>query len=528
MRNIVLTGFMGTGKTSVGKEVARHLGRSFIDVDDEIETRVGKSIPRIFAEDGEGAFRCVESEICKTLSGEQGLVIATGGGALINPENRILMLESGIGICLNAAPDDILQRVGTAGNRPLLIGDSPRERIAKLLQLREQAYAKVPWHIDTTGRSVTSISEQVISLAGNVRLPVSYPGGKYSIHIGSGILDYLGGVLRVADIQTESPLAIVTNPVVLPLYGEQVVSALRKAGYQPFICTIPDGEQYKNLDTVRGLYDQLLAGRLDRSGTILALGGGVTGDTAGYAAATFMRGVRLVQVPTTILAMTDSSVGGKTGVDLPQGKNLVGAFKQPDVVFIDMDVLATLSVEDVRSGMAEVLKHGIIDAPGLFESLSHHPVEAGVRLTPVNLAGSIQVKIKVVEEDPYEKGRRAVLNLGHTTGHALEQLSQFSMRHGEGVSIGIVAAARIAEKLSIANAGLAENIAAGLKVWDLPTMCPDFDVDAIIEAMTRDKKKKGKKLRWVLPRNIGNVDIYDEVPTDVVRDVLVDMGAKQV
>ena len=156
MRNIVITGFMGTGKTSVGKEVARQLDRPYVDIDEEIEIRAGKSIPRIFTEDGEGAFRYVESEICNTLSNEQGLVIATGGGALINPENRAAMLRSGIGICLNADPDEIFRRVGTAGDRPLLAGDTPRDRIARLLELREQAYDMIPWHIDTTGRSVAS------------------------------------------------------------------------------------------------------------------------------------------------------------------------------------------------------------------------------------------------------------------------------------------------------------------------------------------------------------------------------------
>ncbi len=528
MRNIVITGFMGTGKTSVGKEVARQLGRTFVDMDDEILTRVGKSIPRIFAEDGEGAFRHVESEICKTLSERVGLVIATGGGALIDPENRAAMLRSGIVICFNADPDEILRRVGTAGDRPMLTGSNPRDRIKRLLQVRDEAYAMIPWHIDTTGRSVASLSEQVISLAGSTHLQVSCPGGQYSIHIGSGVLDYLGGVLRAAGLQAESAIAIVTNPVVLPLYGNQVETALRNAGYRPFICTIPDGEHNKNLDAVRSLYDQFLAGKLDRSGTVLALGGGVTGDTAGFAAATFMRGVRFVQVPTTLLAMTDASVGGKTGVDLMQGKNLVGAFKQPDAVFIDLDVLSTLSAHDVRSGMAEVIKHGIIDAPELFAELSGGPVLGGIGLEPANLARSIQVKIKVVEQDPYERGRRAVLNFGHTTGHALEQLSQFSMRHGEAVSIGMVAATRIAEKMAIADAGLVNKIEAGLRAWGLPTACPGFAVDAIIEAMARDKKKHGKKQRWVLARDIGDVDIFDEVPPDVVKTVLVTMGAKRV
>lgn len=527
MRNIVLTGFMGTGKTSVGKETARQLGRTFVDMDAEIEARVGKPISSIFAEDGEGAFRYVESEICMALSARHGLVIATGGGALVEPENRAVMLRTGLVICLSAAPDEILQRVGTAGDRPLLAGTNPRDRIVRLMKARESAYAIIPWHIDTTGRSVSDLVAQVIALSGSIQLPVHYPGGAYNIQIGTNILNYLGGILRAAGLRDESSIAIVSNPVVLPLYGDRVATALREVGFRPFVCTIPDGEHNKNLNAVRSLYDQFLAGKLDRSGAVLALGGGVTGDTAGFAAATFMRGVSFVQVPTTILAMTDASVGGKTGVDLPQGKNLAGAFKQPDAVFIDLDVLSTLSAPDVRSGMAEVIKHGLIDAPELFEELSGGPVPDGVGLSSANLARSIQVKIKIVEEDPYEQGRRAVLNLGHTTGHALEQLSQFSMRHGEAVSIGMVAAARIAEELAVAEAGLAHKIAEGLSAWDLPTACPTFAVGAILEAMTRDKKKQGRKLRWVLPRDIGSVDIFDDVPEDVIKHVLISMGAKQ-
>jgi shikimate kinase/3-dehydroquinate synthase len=527
MRNIVITGFMGTGKTSVGKEVARQLGRPFVDIDAQIEDRFGKSIPDIFAEQGEGVFRHIESQICHALSKEENLVVATGGGTLVDPENRASMLKSGIGICLDADPEEILSRVGATDDRPLLSGHNTRDRITQLLELRSDAYALVPWHINTTGQSIDSLAESVMALAANISLPVLYPGGQYTITLGTGIIQYLGGILRSVGMHVENPVAIVTNPVVLPLYGEQVASALQVAGFQPFICTIPDGEQHKNLDTVRGLYEQLLAGGLDRSGIVIALGGGVAGDTAGYAAATFMRGVPMVQIPTTILAMTDSSVGGKTGVDLPQGKNLLGAFKQPDAVFIDLDVLKTLSPDDVRSGMAEVIKHGIIDAPELFKELSDGPSRDGIVLTAANLARSIEVKIKVVEQDPYEKGRRAVLNLGHTTGHALEQLSQFSMRHGEGVSIGIVAAAAIAESLQIAQSGLVASITAGLEAWELPTRCPDFAVDDIIEAMTRDKKKKGKKLRWVLPLDIGSVDIFDEVPADIVKKVLVSMGARK-
>jgi shikimate kinase/3-dehydroquinate synthase len=521
--NIVLNGFMGTGKSVVGQEVARRLGWQFVDMDDVIASRAGKPIPRIFAEDGEPAFRQMELQVCSDLSAQEGLVIATGGGALVDPDNRRVMMHSSTIVCLTADPDEILRRVGDDDYRPLLNVPDPRARITELLAARREAYAAIPWQIDTTSLSVEEVAEQVIELANVVTLFVRHPGGEYPIHIGDGILSRVSDALRAAGAPETTRVAVVSNPVVAPLYAEQVEDSLRSAGFEPFACTIPDGEQYKTLDTIRSLYDQFLAGDLDRSGTVLALGGGVTGDIAGFAAASFMRGVRFAQVPTTLLAMVDASVGGKTGVDLPQGKNLVGVFKQPVMVLIDLAVLETLPEEEIRAGMAEVIKHGVVGAPGLFAELEANPQ------SPVSVAQparALQVKIAVVEEDPFEGGRRAVLNLGHTVAHGLERLSDFSMRHGEAVSIGMVAAARIAAELGLAVPALADRIEAVLAGWGLPVSCPPFDADAVWEAMAYDKKRQGSRLRWVLPRAIGEVEIVEDIPSHIVKAVLCGMGAR--
>jgi len=534
--NLVLTGFMGTGKTTVGREAARRLGRTFVDMDDVIVARAGRPIPRIFAEDGEAEFRAIEAAVCAELSAQDGLVIATGGGALVNPANRITLQRSGVVVCLDARPDEVLRRVGGNTDRPLLNVPDPAARVAELLSARREAYGAIPWHIETSGREVDEVVAKVVALAETVMLPVRYPGGEYPIHIGRGLLAHLGGALPAAGVCERTAVAIVTNPVVGLLYAGRVEAVLCEAGYRPFVCTIPDGEQHKTLDTVRALYDQFLAGQLDRSGIVLALGGGVTGDIAGFAAATFMRGAHFVQVPTSLLAMTDASVGGKTGVDLPQGKNLVGAFKQPELVLIDLDVLDTLPEAEFRSGMAELLKHGVIGAPELFEKKQEargkeqeaggkHP--ASCILHPASLARSLQVKIEIVEEDPFERGRRAVLNLGHTTAHGLEQVSEFTLRHGDAVSVGMVVAARIAEALGRAEAGLAARIADILVAWGLPVTCPPYPVDAIWAAMTHDKKKQGKGLRWILPRAFGDVEITDDVPEALVRRILVEMGARE-
>jgi 3-dehydroquinate synthase len=522
MSNIALTGFMGTGKSAVGRVVAQRLGRKFVDMDNAIVLRAGKPIPRIFAEYGESAFRALESEVCAELSEQENLVIATGGGALVNADNRRTMTDSGTVVCLNASPDEILRRVGGDDSRPLLNVPDPRARIEELLEVRRAAYQAIPWQIDTTALSIDEVAEQVIGLADIITLPVKHPSGEYPIHIGDGILQRVGDALRAAGAPAGTTVAVVSNDVVAPLYAEQVGESLQAAGLMPFTCIIPDGEQHKTLDTVRALYDRFLDGDLDRSSTVLALGGGVTGDIAGFAAASFMRGVRFAQVPTTLLAMTDASVGGKTGVDLPQGKNMVGAFKQPEMVFIDLAVLETLPVEEIRCGMAELIKHTIIDAPELFAELQTPSLQSPVSIS--QLARSIRVKIDVVEQDPFEGGRRAVLNLGHTTAHGLERLSNYGMGHGEAVSIGMVAAARIAATIGLAELALAERIEAMLAAWGLPTTCPPHDAAAIWEAMAHDKKKRGKVLRWVLPREIGAVDIVEDVPAAVVRSVLSELG----
>jgi shikimate kinase/3-dehydroquinate synthase len=540
VNHIILTGFMGTGKTSVGRQVARRLRRPFLDMDAEIAARVGKPIPRIFAEDGEAAFRALETRLCKGLSRRRGLVIATGGGTLVNPANRDLLLKNNCVICLNCHPDEILRRLEGSADRPLLAVADPRAEVERLLEARHEAYASLPWQIDTTGLSLEAVVAQVLELAAVITLDVRHASqardeSAYPVHVGRGVLSHLGDVVRAAGAAEGSVVAVVCPPPVARHHLARAEASLRAAGLAPFACSLPDGEVHKTLATVAGLYEQWLAGGLDRTGTVVALGGGVTGDVAGFAAATYMRGVRLVQVPTTLLAMVDASVGGKTGVDLPHAKNIVGAFKQPAAVVIDPDVLSTLPAAEMRSGLAEVIKHGIIGAPELFAELqAGEGAGAATALSSwwsergaARIAWALQVKIQIVEQDPFEQGRRAVLNLGHTTAHALEQLSGYTMRHGEAVAIGLVAAARIAEWLGRAKPPLAENIEAVLAAWGLPVRCPPYPVEAIWQAMGHDKKRRGKALRWVLPHAIGRVEITEDVPRETVWDVLCSLGARR-
>lgn len=333
---------------------------------------------------------------------------------------------------------------------------------------------------------------------------VAHPGGSYPIYLGQGALAETGQ--RLTELGYGGRCAVVSNETVGQHYAPPLLLSLSHAGFDPVRLDIPDGEQFKTLETVAGLYGKLVEAGLDRRCPVLALGGGVLGDTAGFAAATYLRGVPLVQIPTTLLAMVDASVGGKVGVDLPQGKNLVGAFKQPEMVIIDPAVLATLPQAEFRAGLAEVVKHGIIDAPELFAALESGQYQPGEMLLE-----AVQVKVRVVQADPFEQGRRAVLNLGHTFAHAFERLANFELRHGEAVAMGLACAARLAAHLGHCSPETADRIIGLLTRLELPTRPPAYPPAEVWAAMATDKKRQGRTLRFILPRAIGDVDIFQNV-----------------
>ncbi len=361
-------------------------------------------------------------------------------------------------------------------------------------------------------------------------ITVTHPSGSYPIILGEGALSQTGP--RLAELGYKGRCALITNEVVGPRHAQTVLDSLQAAGFEPISLTLPDGEPFKTLNTVAALYPQLIAAKLDRRSPILALGGGVLGDTVGFAAATYLRGVPFVQIPTTLLSMVDASVGGKTGVDLPEGKNLVGAFKQPEMVVIDPHVLTTLPPAEYRAGLAEVVKHGVIDSPTLFaelEKASRGVGERGSRgenpssliLHPSSfLHEAIMVKVRVVQEDPFEQGRRAVLNLGHTFAHAFERLANFELRHGEAVAIGTACAARLSVRLGHCSEETATRIIALLDRLGLPTQPPAYPPAEIWAAMSADKKRQGNTLRFILIRAIGAVDVFDNVSKEDVLAIL--------
>jgi len=341
----------------------------------------------------------------------------------------------------------------------------------------------------------------------------------------TGGLDDLG--VWMSRLKLGKKLLLVSNPAIFRRYGERAIAALKLVGYEVSSCTIPAGERYKTLKSIQKIYDIALEQHLERSSTMVALGGGVIGDMTGFAAATWLRGINFVQVPTSLLAMVDASIGGKTGVNHPQGKNLIGAFHQPRFVLIDPLVLKTLPPRELRAGMAEVIKYGIIWDAELFAKLEESKRIDQWRylnedLLSAILTRSCQAKADVVSKDEKEAGLRAILNYGHTIGHAVESLTGYKLvNHGEAVAIGMVAAGQIAVKLELWQKDEAKRQDALIQKAGLPTQLPGgLDIEAIINTLQTDKKVKDGKVRFVLPTQIGQVTITDQVPEDVIVQVL--------
>lgn len=517
---VSLYGPSGAGKNTVGRCLAQALELPFHDLDEQIGLHSGRSVAELFAGEGEAAFRAREGAELRRLLDESGGIVphgggivALGGGALLDPENRALAERRGPVLLLSAPLAVLTARLSAdaqAHPRPLLAGDLTG-RLASLLERRAGHYASFPLQLATGACTPEEAAWQAQVLLGMFR-PRSM--GAYDVRIRAGGLDRVGEMLRGRGLQ--GPVALVSDSNVAPRYAGRVLASLQAAGYTASLLEIQAGEQHKTVQTVVRLWDGFLAAGLERGSTVLALGGGVVSDLAGFAAASFLRGVRWAALPTTLLAMADASLGGKTGADLPQGKNLVGAFHPPSLVLADPDTLSTLPVGELRSGLAEALKAGIIADPALFERCAGLGDPAAGSIPGPALAEivrrAVAVKVQVIEADPYEQGWRAVLNLGHTVGHAVELASGFRLRHGEAVAIGLAVEAGLAEELGLAEPGLAETIRRALQGLGLPVRIPpEMDPQAILGAMGSDKKRAGGRLRFALPVKIGEARVGIEV-----------------
>lgn len=512
MKHLFITGFMGAGKSTVGRLVAEHLGRPFADTDAVIEDREGLTVSELFAARGEQDFRLAEHAALEWLAAQEPHVIATGGGVVLRPDNQALLRRAGTVVYLSVTPEEALARLGDAGDRPLLAGGG-LGAARDILDARLSLYRATADHVvETTGRTPVEVAEAVVAALSDPPervLVVDAGEARYEIVLGPGMLEQVGQRLR--DVSEASSVALVSDATVAALYGERVAIALQTRGFTVSRHVVPPGEVSKSWSQAGRLLEEFAAAGLDRGSVVVALGGGVIGDLAGFCAASYMRGIALVHLPTTLLAQVDSAIGGKTGVDLEAGKNLAGAFWPPRLVLADTAVLATLPPTEWTNGLVEAAKAALLVGGAALERFESDltPLlwrEPGAVANSVHDAAAF--KADVVSEDLRESGRRECLNLGHTFGHALELVVGYGvLPHGLAVAEGMRFAARLAERLSVGSAATTERTRALLDAIGAGTdVCADalalgaevLASDCLLAAMKADKKSRDGSVRFVL------------------------------
>lgn len=531
--NIVLVGMMGAGKTTVGRMLAKQLGKTFVDSDEEIQKRTGVKISHIFDVEGEEGFRQRESAVLQDLARLDNIVLATGGGAVLRPDNREVLRQNGLVIYLKSGVHDLWQRTRHDHNRPLLQTANPRAKLQELFDQRDPIYAAVADHVIHTGRQ--SVQVLIARLIKKIRNPeqslpakqtmqtldVGLAERSYQIHIGQDLLNQPELLLKHIP---HKRAVVVSNTTVAPLYLKMLTDILDGGGIQVESIILPDGEQHKNTTSLNTIYDALLSSRCERNTPLIALGGGVIGDMTGYAAATYLRGVPFIQIPTTLLSQVDSSVGGKTGINHPLGKNMIGAFYQPQVVIADVATLDTLPDKELRAGIAEVIKYGLIrDLPFLewLEQNIDKLLQRDAEALQYAIVRSCRNKAEVVGVDERESGERALLNLGHTFGHAIENAMGYGVwLHGEAVAAGTVMAADLSQRLGWLGEQDVERIKNLFVRAGLPVKGPQMTVERYLELMGLDKKVADGKIRFVLLKKLGEAVITGDVAAASLRETL--------
>lgn len=544
-RCIVLVGLMGSGKTAIGRRLAQRLGLEFVDSDTEIEWAAGMTIPEIFARYGEPYFRDGERRVMARLLTEGPRVIATGGGAFMTAETRARIAESGVSIWLKGDFDVLWRRVRKRTHRPLLQTQNPEATLRKLMETRYPVYAQADVTVvSQEGPHEAVVEDTIVELekfllgghagvapeAAFEKVPVDLGLRSYDIWIGDGLIAQAG--THIARIAPGAAAAIVTDANVAKLHLASVAESLTQAGIRFSSIVVPPGEESKSFAGFETVCKAIIDGRFERGDIVVALGGGVIGDLGGFAAASVRRGMRFIQLPTSLLAQVDSSVGGKTGINAPQGKNLIGAFHQPSLVLADTACLATLPPREFRAGYAEVVKYGLIRDRTFFDWLEANwrAVFEGSAARIHAIAKSCATKAAVVAADEFESGERALLNFGHTFGHALEHLVDYDgarLVHGEGVAIGMACASRFSVRLGLCAPEAAGRVEAHLAGAGLPVHIRDIpgwqaDAGQIVEAMYQDKKVERGALTFILVKEIGHCFIAKNVEAAEVRAFLQD------
>lgn len=539
--NIILVGMMGAGKTTIGKALSALLDKDFVDSDHEIQDRTGVKIPVIFEIEGEAGFRKRESEVILDLVQKRNIVLATGGGAVLSQENRDALRQNGIVIYLRSSVNDLYRRTRHDKNRPLLQTKNLLERLNEL-HLQRDAYYRETAHliIDSGKQGVRFLIQKLIRKLTTTDfefLPNRHSGPTmqtitvdlatvsekrhYPIHIGHGILKQIDLVLPHIP---QKRVAIVTNETVAPLYLKEFAQQLEEKNVKVIPIILPDGEAHKNWQTLNLIFDALLKNHCERNTTIIALGGGVIGDLTGFAAATYLRGVPFIQIPTSLLAQVDSSVGGKTGINHPLGKNMIGAFYQPRLVLADSATLNTLPDRELYAGLAEVIKYGLIRDPEFFDWLErnmHRLIARDPEVLNQAIQRSCENKAEIVAADEKEKGVRALLNLGHTFGHAIENGMGYGVwLHGEAVAAGIVMAAELSLRMKLINDADVERIRALFLQANLPVVAPKMKPEKYLELMLLDKKVEAGKTRFILLDKIGEAVMRADISPEILKETL--------
>jgi len=558
-RSIVLVGMMGSGKTSTGRRLAQRLGLGFVDADAEIEQAASMSIADIFVRHGESAFRDVEKRVMARLLGQGCRVLATGGGAFMNADVREDISAAGLSIWLKAEFDVLWRRVRRRTTRPLLNNADPENTLRQLIEDRYPIYAQADItvishegsHDEVVDDMMSKLETRFSSLDGGLRsasggpgsvksgpklekIAVKLTGRGYDILIGDGLIGEAGG--HIHSLAPGAACAIVTDTNVAQYHLAELKRGLDSSHIKHSQIIVEPGEGSKTYSVFERVCDTIIGARIERNDLVIALGGGVVGDLAGYAAASVRRGMRFIQIPTSLLAQVDSSVGGKTGINSPFGKNLIGAFHQPSLVLADTGSLETLPLREFRAGYAEVVKYGLINDASFFSWLegSWHEIFAGGQARSRAIAKSCAAKAGVVARDERETGERALLNLGHTFGHALERITAYDgsrLVHGEGVAIGMACAFRFSVHKGLCPAADADRVSRHLKAAGLPTRFADITgwdagEDQILDAMYQDKKVEHGALTFILAHGIGKCFVAKTVdPGDVLSFLKSELSA---
>jgi 3-dehydroquinate synthase/shikimate kinase/3-dehydroquinate synthase len=517
---IVLVGFMGAGKSTVGRILAARVGAPFVDTDALIEGRWGAPIAKIFTEEGEPAFREIErGVVAEVLEGPEAIV-ALGGGALTDPATTTA-LEWHTVVWLDVSYGEAMRRIGEDAGRPMLTISDPKA----LYDQRKSIYERVAGHrVSVDGIDPDEVVSAIAMKIGGLRarpdpvrrVTVGLGPRSYDVVVGRGISEQATTFLPPTPYAEKA--MIVTHASLAPM-AKGVAASLESRGLATGILPVPEGEVSKSIVVAESLWEQMVDGGWHRNDLVVAFGGGVISDVAGFVAATYNRGVPLVNVPTTLLGQVDAAIGGKTGVNLPQGKNLVGVIHQPLMVVCDVDLLRSLPPEELRSGLAEVVKYGLI-ADATLLTLIERRAEAILAGDPDVLLDvvtrCVSVKASIVSSDETERGVRAHLNYGHTFGHAIEHAAEFrGMRHGEAVALGMMAAAYLARELGRIDEEAVQTHKRVLRAMELPVTA-NLDLAALERAWRHDKKYLGG-VRFVLLSAIGRVESGIEAPRPALQ-----------